>query len=208
MKKVLNFFGIEWCLIIIAIFYIDPSAAMLAIMLVGPVAAAVFFGINFIIKKYEQKIILRRIFGILRIISILAAIAASVFIINYGIKKNSPDEIFKSIIVNPIPKSVKDINRSGNISAMGSSSIYITFNISRDDFDAILKSQRFSEFRQNDVNNISGRRPELYNEMLNDAKKYVSNASEIYIFEHPNSAYRFDALIVNTEHTRAYYGSK
>lgn len=207
MGKILNIFGIEWSLLIIAISFIDPSAAMFVTMFVVPFAALFFYIINFIIKKFEQNIILQKIFKVMRVISIFSAIAASIFIIMYGIKHNSPSELFKAVIANPIPESVRNIERNGNISAMGSSSFYMVFDISSTDFETIIKSEKFSEFHQNDTNNITGRRPELYKKTLSDAGKHMDNVAEIYIFEHSNSGYRFDALIVNKEHTRVYYSS-
>lgn len=208
MKRILNIFGIEWCLLLVALLYIDPSVAMLGAMFVGPIVVLLFFIINFVIKKFENYIILQKVFVVLRIISILATIALSISVIMYGIKLNSPDERFRSLIANPIPESVENIEQGGTLAAMGSSSFFMTFNISPADFKTIISSERFSKFHQIDINNVAGRQPEMYKEILGEARNRMSDVSEMYIDELTNSVYRFDALIVNKEHTRVYYGSK
>ena len=208
MKRILNIFGIEWCLLVIALTYIDPSVAMLGVMFVGPIAVLLFFIIDFLIEKFYKRSVVQKIFGALRIISILSAITLSIFIIVHGIKLNSPDERFRSLIAEPIPKSVKNITRGGTLAAMGSSSFYITFDISPADFKTLISSERFLKFHNSNINSITGRRPDLYKKTLYEARRHMSDVSEMYIFEHPSSVYRFDALIVNAEHTEVYYSSK
>lgn len=208
MKELLKIFGIEWILFFIALAIVDMSVAMLGIMFLGPVAVGIFFLIGFIMKKFEQKFFVQKMFKILRVISVLLAVSVSVFIVWYGVKQNSPAERFKSVILNPIPESVQNIERGGNLNAMGSSSFFITFDISQSDFNKIMATEKFAKFAKNDINNIGGRSPKLYEEAVTKAKKYIVNPSEVYIYEHKNSAYRFDMLIINIDHNKIYYTSK
>jgi hypothetical protein len=180
---------------------------MLGLMFIGPLAVGLFFVINILINKFKQNTMFTNIFKILRIISVLLSVTLSVFLIYLFVQQNSPNERFKSLIINPIPESVKNIKRGGRLNAMGSSSFFITFEISPTDFEKIIHSQKFSKFHQNDAINPTGRMPELYKETIYRAKKYMNDVSEMYIFDEPNSKYRFNSLIINKKHTMVYYSS-
>lgn len=149
---------------------------------------------------------------------VAVSLAATVAIVMLNWK--TPEEWFKAVIENPIPPSVRHIEQSGSLNAMGASSFALTFNIGPEDAKFLMARQLAERAREMnvsqpyynvvriDVKNVGGRTPDVYRQVLADATAKVGAVGEMYVFEHTNSGYQFDALVVNQDRTRMYYYSK
>lgn len=203
-KDLKTVFGIEWLLVIVAIAYFDGSAAMLLLMFGSPL----FFAIRFVFKFLEKKKLFipgKKTRGA----SVLLAVIAALSIISWGLKEHSPQKLFQSLIIDPVPTSVKNIETRGSINAMGSSSFFMTFEISHSDFELILKSGKFHNYQKIDVEKMPERVQHCLRErLMNEINSLMENISEVYVYTHSNSKYRCDFIIINKDHNKALYGSK
>lgn len=206
--RISKIFGVEWFLLLVPIAYLDATAAMLCIMFIGPIVVVAFAVINYLIYRLKHRLVASKIFLVLRIISVILALILFGLLSIEVFQAKSPEGRFESLIMNPVPSSVTNLKQKGNLYAMGSSSLHLSFDISPTDLEAVLTSRRFSKFVKNDPDNVTGRAPKLYKASLNDAKRIIADVSEMYVYEHTNSRYRYEILIVNKEHNKVYFGMR
>ncbi len=202
-KNLKSIYGIEWLLVILAISYFDASVAMLLVMFGSPI----FGGIHFIIKFLEKKKFFLA-FKLARATSVLMSVIATIFVITYCLAEYSPQNMFQKIIANPAPTSIKNIETYGSISAMGSSSFQMTFEVSHQDFELIVRSGKFSNFDRVDLEKMPSRVERCLNSRrMKKITGLIENISEVYVFTHSNSKYRCDFIMINKDQNKAIYGS-
>jgi hypothetical protein len=136
-----------------------------------------------------------------KILGIIAALFVGFFLFA---DMRTPQELFEVLIAKPIPQSVVNIKREGSLNAFGSSSLGISFQISPADFESMMNSMKF-KFVKHDAKNPQGRKPNYYLRVVKESEEFIHEPFEIFVYEHSNSVYRFDAIVVNKEHTAAYY---
>lgn len=184
-----------WLSPIFAIAYFDATVAMLFIMFLSPLALFIIFLLTKIAKyfSYEKELV---------VFLKTLVLAFTSFVLYFGSTFHSPEKMFESFIISPLPKSVEIIEKGGQASVMGISSFYIVFKIKNEDFSLILNSKKFT---QRNIKNIEGRKPELYKRALKEAAGWMDDTSEIYINDDENSKYRCTVLITNKKHDKIYY---
>ena len=184
-----------WLFPVFAIAYFDATVAMLFIMFLYPLVLFIIFLLNKIAKyfSYEKKLV---------VFLKTLVLVFTAFVLYFGFTFHSPEKMFESFIISPLPKSVEIIEKGGQASVMGISSFYIVFKIKNEDFSLILNSKKFT---QKNIKKIEGRKPELYKRALKEAEELMDDASEIYINDDENSKYRCTVLITNKKHNKIYY---
>jgi len=185
---------ITWIFPIVALGYYDASIAMLCLMFIAPFIALFVFLIGKIVKRfsYDKQY---------RILLSCLSIVLTGGVLYWASYTFSANKMFESIIISPIPKTVKIIDKSGQHSVMGMSSFSLMFDIAPKDFDIVLNTK---DFTKKNISNIEGRKPELYKRALEESSEFF-DASELYVKDDRGSSYRCTVLVTNKEHDKVYY---
>ena len=183
-----------WCMPLVIVAYFDVTLTALFSIPILIIAVLYSQLAKRIISSFQSKVSPKLLYS-------LGPILATIIVLISYFQYYTPEKLLTNII-DPTPESIEITNSGGQLSVFGISSFYAVFNVAPSDFNSILENRGFG---QKDINNISGRKPELYKRAIGEAEKWVKDISEIYVKDEMNSSYRCTVVITNKQNNKVYY---